>query len=1053
MDERSGVSRFEVRETLGRGGGGTVVRAFDRERGIEVAVKRLHSASQAHETALRREHRLLRELDHPGIVLPLEIGRDADGLFLVSPVVEGESFVAHCRGSRVRLGSALPQLLSVLRYLHEREIAHGDLSPANVLVGADGRVSVIDFGLSGRADDPRAARGGTPGYVAPERAAGGLPTPEADLFSLGRLLADCVPSAMLEPFSSLLAGAPDVRPSAARLEEELLPRLGTVAASTPSMLDRSALVGRDALRRRIARVALGSRSQLLVGVSAIGKTVLLDAVVADLDGRTVLRARPRPGSRVPFEVVDELLEDVDVEVDASVAERLGRHASSMAARTGQSTHALRTRAELQARLFGTRPEPSVAEDVATVLAQVVDPVLVVDDLQWADADSKACLVELVERFDVCVLAAARPGHVFPAARVEVGPLAPHAMHELLRARGLDSDAADAIASAADGIPGIAVLAARFARGARPLDEALAEAVHALPDGEREALAALHVAGRPVGSDSLEHASLAALTLKGLVVKVRDRFDIAHDVLREPIGRALGDDWLRSARLARAVEPHVPAMARVDAYLALGEVERAAEVARDAAHEAFELGAFRASADLWAIVARVDPDARVSLARALVAAGRYDDAATLWADLARDTTGAERRAHTLARAHSAFGARRITEGTEALRDALGHPAPAWRTIARFLRGPRDEASTLDPEGAELALRNAALAGYYESVEGVRLALDARAAFGPNTEDLGAWADHLLAFFARFAGMPRLARQYRRAGARWKTGEPQPIVTAFPGFLDGYDHLRAGRTRDAIRHFDQSLSEVDGTVDETSFEVRLVLSLRTSAVIKSQRVAAVRAAIARFEAATRRSANDALHVHVETARALCSTWQGRYEHAVERLARARGEWAAHPDTIQHVLIEAYAAWPRSLLGDACAAHDDLERALRGRTLLLGSAYGPILLAFAASTELAAFREGHRTASRARALARALLARRRPSFARGIAHRVAASITGRGWEAAERSAERDDQPIDRALARYARGERVGGSEGAGLCADARRWLADAGASPRLFEEFRSS
>ena len=1055
MDERRGVTRFELREELGRGGGGTVVRAFDAERGVEVAVKRLHAASAEHEAALRREHRLLRALSHPGIVLPSEIGRDGDGLFLVSPLVQGEGFVEHARGSWVRLANALPQLLAVLRYLHERGVAHGDLSPGNVLVEPDGRVRVIDFGLAGHGEGPR---GGTPGYLAPERSSGGPPSPAADLYALGKLVIACVPErAPLEPILTALEGPAETRPTAAVLERELLPRLGTVASPALSDAASDALVGRDALiAQTIARLRAG-RSVVLEGRSAIGKSALLDAIVEALGTSarrtSVLRAWPRPGSRVPFETLDQLLESVrDAEVEPEVAERLGRHSSAAARWTGRSSHALRTRAELQSRLFGERDEPAVSEDVARVLAGVERPVLVVDDLQWADSDSAACLAELIDRDQAILLAARRPGPSrMPIEPLAVPPLAPDEMRRLLRARGVAKDRADAIVRDADGVPGLAVLAARFARGARPLDEAIAHRVASLPDVQRRALALVHAAGAPIATSTVGLDATEALVLGGLVSRVGESVDLAHDVLREPIARALGDDWLRAARLERATEPDVPSTARVDAYLALGDVQRAAAIARTAAAEATALGAFHTAAESWAVVARVDPEARRAWARACVSAGLHDEAARLWAELELEASGSERRSYTLARAHALLASRRVAEGSHALREALG-TAPAWRTLARFLSGPRAERPALDPEGAELALRNAALAGYFDALDGVRLALDARSAFGPGTEDLGAWADSLLAFFARFAGLPRVAQRYRSAAAAWRSEDARPIASSFPGFLDGYDALRAGRTAEAVTELDRALERVAGTEDERSFEVRLVLSLRTSAVIKRQRIDAIRAAIARFESATRRSDDDAMHVHVETARALCSTWQGRWEDAVARLERARRAWPSHPRTVQHVLIEAYAAWPRALLGDASAAHEDLARALRGQRVLLASAYGPILLAIAAAVELAAHGEGHSGARRARALARAWASAQRPSWASGLARRVVARIThgwdARGWDAAERHAAAEDQPIDRALARYGRGE---SSEAGGevLRAEARQWLAEVGASPRLFEK----
>ncbi|MEC7524554.1 MAG: AAA family ATPase [Myxococcota bacterium] len=1049
--------RFTPLAVLGRGGGGTVERVHDARRGAEVALKRLRGADRALEAALRREHRLLTGLRHPSLVIPLELGRDEEGLYLVSPLAEGDDFVTHCRGSWLRIASAVPQLLSALRYLHERGLTHGDLSPANVRVAPSGRLRLIDFGLAGLEGERLAPRGGTPGYAAPERLAGGGPSAASDLHAFGALLDAVAPRprpVAVEACLAALRGAPSTRPSAASLEESLLPALGAASPAPP--LERGGgLVGRAALIGQVTGALLGERSVLLTGPSGVGKTALLDAIAERLSGaRLVMRARARPGSRAPFEALDQLFEGATSALGPpspelrEVAARLGRHSVALAGWIDQSPHALRTKAELRAKLFGGRVEPDVARDVAALLAALPAPLLILDDLHWFDPDSRTCLRTLVERGEALVLAAARSAVAadFPCARVDVAPLDDEAMRRLLAATGVDGTHARRVAEGAHGLPGLALLAARFARGERPLERALSERVRELADRERRALAALWVAGGPLESGELGDDVCATLDAAGLISRSGSRVDLVHDALRAPLAVALGEDWLRTARLERATEPEVPAAARVEAFLALGDERRAAELARVAIVEATEAGAPRRAAELWEIVARVDPSARLEHARALALAGEHDAAAERFRALADETEGVERRAHTLARAHALLAARRVAEGKAALGAALGAPAPPRRTLLRFLRGPRPEPARLDLDGAELALRDAALAAYFDLLEGVRLALDARSGFVGRDPALGAWADSLLAFFARFAGATWLSERYRRAAARWGADHARPIVAQFPTFLDAYDELRSGSAARAVELLDHALAELEGTPDARSFEAQLVLSLRTSAVIKTQRLPALQAAVARFEANTRLQADVALHVHVETARAVARVWEGRFEDAVRGLERAEAAWPARPRLLQHLLLEAYAAWPRALLGDAPAAHEALAAALRGHRAMLLSAYGPILLAFSAATELAAHRAGHASASPRRALSHALLSAGRPSFASGLARRVIAHVTGRGWARVERAARRDDQPIDLALAIHARGV---ATRDARLRGRAREILADAGASPRLLEE----
>ncbi len=1041
--------RFEILGEIGRGGGGTVQRVLDRRLGRELALKRPRVPTQAHETALRREHRLLYGLRHPCVVVPVEFGRDEAGLYLLSPLVDGQDFVTYCRQSWVRLATALPQLLSALRYLHERGIVHGDLSPANVRMQPDGTLSLIDFGLGGHvAQYGSSGRGGTEGFAAPERLAGGPPTEAADLFALGALLDATMPRERPRAMDAIvreLQAAPRSRPNAATLEKRLLPMLGTLPfRSGPPVLRPTAPV-EPLVEGRALGELLAGRSIVLEGPSAVGKSVLLGRLAAKLEGRghTVLWARPRPGSRAAFEVLDQLLESAKSLPPCAALERLGRHSVAAARALGTTTHALRTRHEVHVRLFGEREELTVAASLVEALARLDAPLLVVDDLQWADPDSLECLRQVVNEGAALVLGASRPGASrLGALRMPVPRWTTEALEALLRQEGVAAPAAARVARAADGLPGLALLAARFAPTNPSLDAGVQAIVATLSPAERRELARLWAAGEPV---RLDGAASERLTACGLAISTEGGLDVAHDILRAPIGRALEPDWRRAAILERATEPAVPAVDRVEAFLAANEVERAGELAKRAAPIASRAGAHHAAAHLWEVAARVDEKARAVHAEALVRAGRYLDAANCWEVLASERRGLERSRAMLAQAHALFVARRLSEGRDVLRRALGTSAPPWRTWLRFLRGPRDEPPALPPAAAELALRNAALAGYYDLVEGVRLALDARSGLD-HDRDLRSWADGLLAFFARFIDARRLAARFERAAG---PGGAHPIAGSFPLFLRGYEALRAGRRRDATLCFDRALERIEGRSERHFFEVQLVLSLRTSAVLRGQRVPALEAALARFEAATLGTEGIALEVHQATARALSATWQGRFEEAVERLDRARATWPQSPRTVQRLMLTAYAALPRLLLGDAREAHRDLSAELQGHASTLLSAYGPIVLAIAAATELAAAREGEPTASRPRAVARAMLAMRRPSWARGLALRVLAHHGVMRWERVLRTARRDDQPVDEALATFAqaaadaRGDRAAGE------ARARRRLAEAGASPRLFEE----
>jgi len=231
-------SRFRVDGLLGTGGMGAVYRATDLERGATVALK-VQREARLTESAARRFHRegaLLASLRHPGI-LPVYGGGHLEdgGPFLVTALIEGARDLrgyaaSRPRAERLRCFTAVAEALA---FAHERGIVHRDVKPANVLVDAEGRAFLCDFGLAWApgVDDLTKTRAvlGTPMYAAPEQLRGGGDRlPSADVYSLGvilyELLADRHPHAgcstlielaaaqhRLPPLPS--AAAPDVPPA------------------------------------------------------------------------------------------------------------------------------------------------------------------------------------------------------------------------------------------------------------------------------------------------------------------------------------------------------------------------------------------------------------------------------------------------------------------------------------------------------------------------------------------------------------------------------------------------------------------------------------------------------------------------------------------------------------------------------------------------------------------------------------------------------------------------------------------------------------------------
>ncbi|MBF6590611.1 MAG: serine/threonine protein kinase [Ktedonobacterales bacterium] len=173
--------------------------ARDTRLGREVAVKVL-DRRLAERTGFRerflREARVAAALDHPNIV-PLYDYGETDALYLVMPYVSGGSLQDLLKRGPLPAGEVATygaQIADALAYAHQRNVAHRDVKPANMLLHADGRVMLSDFGLAKILDvtaPPTEPRGrpdaGTPEYMAPEQIEGRTEA-RSDIYALGVVL-------------------------------------------------------------------------------------------------------------------------------------------------------------------------------------------------------------------------------------------------------------------------------------------------------------------------------------------------------------------------------------------------------------------------------------------------------------------------------------------------------------------------------------------------------------------------------------------------------------------------------------------------------------------------------------------------------------------------------------------------------------------------------------------------------------------------------------------------------------------------------------------------
>jgi eukaryotic-like serine/threonine-protein kinase len=275
------IGRYRIEAVLGHGAMGTVFKAHDPEIERPVAIKLvraelLSGAEHAEYLArFRREAQAAARCVHPNIVAIYDFAAEGGNPFLAMEFVPGVPLnQAVSAGSRLTPDAAVRvvgQLLDALVCAHTMGVIHRDLKPANLLLLADGRLKVTDFGVSRLDASDLTAVGsllGTPSYMSPEQLRGEDVDARSDLFSAGIVLFELLSGAkpfpgktFSETMQKLLSDAPaDLSSLKASVPEEMWNVLSRMLAKPVQERFPSAAAAAAALRRTVVPSGPSTRS-------------------------------------------------------------------------------------------------------------------------------------------------------------------------------------------------------------------------------------------------------------------------------------------------------------------------------------------------------------------------------------------------------------------------------------------------------------------------------------------------------------------------------------------------------------------------------------------------------------------------------------------------------------------------------------------------------------------------------------------------------------------------------------------------------------------------
>jgi serine/threonine protein kinase len=300
------IGPYKLVTELGRGGMGTVYRAFRDDNAFQIVVAlKVVSRGMDSEAVLKRfrtERQILASLHHPYIARILDGGTTATGLpYFVMEYVEGLPLTKYCDQHRLTINERLAlfrKVCEAVAYAHQNLVVHRDLKPGNILITADGTPKLLDFGIAKIVggspfeeleDTATILRMATPAYASPEQISGGLTGVATDVYSLGVLLYE------------LLTGHPPYRLTtrdAASVAQVIREREPTRASSVVGLEE---VIGSSGKQRAIDPVEIAQKRRTTI-------EALRRRLRGDLDNIVAMALRKESERR--YCSVEQLSEDV-----------------------------------------------------------------------------------------------------------------------------------------------------------------------------------------------------------------------------------------------------------------------------------------------------------------------------------------------------------------------------------------------------------------------------------------------------------------------------------------------------------------------------------------------------------------------------------------------------------------------------------------------------------------------------------------------------------------------------------------------------------------------